>query len=613
MLLSNFLSQSNMKKAIFGLSVALLALTSCEDAIDLKPQDRVDMDSYFQTSADLEMFSNPFYNNLLDKEPEREKSDFYLTQTLSDVMLGGTKRTTPASAGSGGWSWGNLRRINTLWQYADRCPDTDAVAKYKGVTAFFRALFYFEKVERFGDVPWYDHEIGSADEDLYKPRDSRELVMSNVVADLDFAIANCPDKAKEPNNPFRITKGAALALKARVCLFEGTFRKYHNISLEGHDYMWYLSQAAEAAETLMNRSEYKLYSTGKPEEDYLNLFTFEDANTDEYILAIRFTGATGAYHEAASSTLQPTGGTPGFPRKLVYQYLMKDGSRYTDIAGYDKKSFVDLVKDRDPRLAQSIRTTGYHRIGKTEILAPDFTATTTGFQPIKFVQSPLLESGQLDNKRSTCDMPVLRYGEVLLNFAEAKAEAGTLTQADLDKSINLLRARAGMPSMNMSSANANPDPFLTDANYGYTNVTGPNQGVILEIRRERAVEFVMEGARLMDLLRWRAGYCLDQDIYGMYFPGPGEYDLTGDGKADVVLYTSSQAKPTVAAGVQVYKIGTDIYLSDGESGYTDYHRSQPRNGWNDARDYYSGLPINDLSLNPNLTQNPGWDDIERKN
>ena len=115
MLLSNFLSQSNMKKAIFGLSVALLALTSCEDAIDLKPQDRVDMDSYFQTSADLEMFSNPFYNNLLDKEPEREKSDFYLTQTLSDVMLGGTKRTTPASAGSGGWSWGNLRRINTLW------------------------------------------------------------------------------------------------------------------------------------------------------------------------------------------------------------------------------------------------------------------------------------------------------------------------------------------------------------------------------------------------------------------------------------------------------------------------------------------------------------------
>lgn len=600
-----------MKKIILGLSVALVALTSCEDAIDLNPQDRVTESDYFKTAGDLEMFSNPFYNNLLDKEPEREKSDFYLTQTLSDVMLGGTKRVTPTKAGTGGWSWGQLRRINSLLDRVDRCPDKEAVAKYSGVTRFFRALFYFEKVMRFGDVPWYEHEIGSADADLYKARDSRELVMANVVADLDFAIENCPAKSAEPNNPFRVTRGAALALKARICLFEGTFRKYHNINLEDHDYNWYLTQAADAAEKLMSLNEYKLYSTGNPAEDYLNLFTFEDANPDEYILAIRFTGATGAYHEAASSTLQPTGGQPGFPRKLVYQYLMKDGSRYTDQAGYATKSFVDLVKDRDPRLAQSIRTTGYHRIGKTDILAPDFTATTTGFQPIKFVQSPLLESGQLDNKRSTCDMPVLRYGEVLLNYAEAKAEAGTLTQADLDKSINLLRNRVGMPHLSLASANSNPDPFLEDPNFGYTNVSGSNKGVILEIRRERAVEFVMEGSRMMDLLRWRAGYCLDQDIYGMYFPGPGEYDLTGDGKPDLYLYTASQAKPNVT-DAQVYRIGSEILLSEGESGYTNYHKSQPRNGWNNNRDYYYGLPIDDLSLNKNLTQNPGWEDIDRK-
>lgn len=599
-----------MKKAILGLSVALLALTSCEDAIDLTPQDRVSESDYFKTAADLEMFSNPLYNNLLDKEPEREKSDFYLTQTLSDVMLGGQKRVTPTSAGSGGWSWAQLRRINSLLDRADRCPDAAAVAKYTGVTRFFRAYFYFEKVQRFGDVPWYEHELGSADGALFNPRDSRELVMSKVVEDLDYAIANCPAKAAEPNNPYRVTRGAALALKARVCLFEGTFRKYHNISLEGHDYNWYLEQAADAAKKLMGSREYKLYSTGKPAEDYLSLFTFDDANTDEYILAIRFGSATGAFHEAASSTLQPTGGTPGFPRKLVYQYLMKDGSRYTDQAGYATKSFVDLVKDRDPRLAQTIRTTGYHRIGRTDILAPDFSASTTGFQPIKFVQGPDGAGGQLDNKRSTCDMPVLRYGEALLAYAEAKAEAGTLTQSDLDISINLLRDRAGMPHMNLAQANANPDPFLEDPDFGYTNVTGSNKGVILEIRRERAVEFVMEGQRMSDLLRWRAGYCLDQDIYGMYFPGPGEYDLTGDGVPDLYLYTSSQAKPSVK-NAQVYQIGSELILSNGNSGYTYYHKSQPRNGWNDYRDYYYGIPIDDISLNPNLIQNPGWDDIKR--
>ena len=134
--------------------------------------------------------------------------------------------------------------------------------------------------------------------------------------------------------------------------------------------------------------------------------------------------------------------------------------------------------------------------------------------------------------------------------------------------------------------------------------------MILEIRRERAVEFVMEGQRMSDLLRWRAGYCLDQDIYGMYFPGPGEYDLTGDGVPDLYLYTSSQAKPSVK-NAQVYQIGSELILSNGNSGYTYYHKSQPRNGWNDYRDYYYGIPIDDISLNPNLIQNPGWDDIKR--
>lgn len=603
-----------MKKIILGLSLGVFALTSCEDAIDLYPQDRVSLDDYFKTGEQLETFSNPLYNNLLDKEPEREKNDFYLTQTLCDEMLGGTKRVTPTSAGSGGWSWGNLRRINALMQYApEKCDDKAAVAKYTAIGSFFRAYFYFEKVKRFGDVPWYDRELGSADPELYNPRDSRELVMTNIVNDLDSAIANAPAKAAEPNNPYRVTRGACLALKARVCLFEGTYRKYHNISLEGHDYQWYLQQAADAAQQLINSHEYSLYTTGKPDVDYRDLFAASDANTDEYILAIRFGAATNAFHEAASSTLQPTGGTPGFSRKLVNQYLMKDGSRYTDLAGWETKQFVDQVKDRDPRLSQSIRTLNYTRIGKSEVLAPDFQATTTGFQPIKFVQAPDADGQNIDNKRSTNDMPVLRYAEALLVYAEAKAELGTLTQSDLDISVNLLRKRAGMPNLNLATANSDPDPYLSSALYGYTNVEGENQGVILEIRRERSIELVMEGRRWEDVRRWRAGYAYDQELAGVYFPGPGSYDMTGDGTPDVILYAENQAKPAAGKNQQVYQIGTEILLSNGTYGYTDYHRSQlaTKAPWNDERDYLYGIPIDDLSLNRNLLQNPGWDDIDR--
>ena len=603
-----------MKKILLGLSLGLFALTSCEDAIDLTPQDRVSLDDYFKTGDQLEVFSNPLYNNLLDKEPERQRNDFYLTQTLCDEMLGGSKRITPTNAGSGGWSWGQLRRINALMQYApEKCEDKAAVAKYTSIGAFFRAYFYFEKVRRFGDVPWYDRELGSADAALFNPRDSRELVMTNIVKDLDFAIANAPRKAQEPNNPYRVTRGACLALKARICLWEGTFRKYHGISLEGHDYKWYLEQAADAAKKLIESREYSIYQTGHPNTDYRDLFAASDANTSEYILAIRFGAATGAFHEAASSTIQPTGGTPGFPRKLVNQYLMKDGSRYTDQAGWETKLFVDQVKDRDPRLSQSIRTLNYTRIGKSEVLAPDFQATCTGFQPIKFVQAPDADGQNIDNKRSTNDMPVLRYAEVLLIYAEAKAELGTITQQDLDISVNLLRERVAMPHISLAWANANPDPYLQNPRFGYTNVTGENLGIILELRRERSIELVMEGQRWPDVLRWRAGYAYDQDMGGVYFPGPGEYDFTGDGKPDVVLYGENQAKPAVGKGVQVYQIGKEILLSNGTYGFTDYHRSQLKTKapWNDARDYYYGIPLEDLSLNPNLEQNPGWDDINR--
>lgn len=595
-----------MKRKYILFAFTLMAgLSSCNDWLDKSPLSDITEENYFKTETHLQLFSNDFYDKILDQSPYDQQSDVYVQQELSDELLGGTNRIVPASGG--GWTWTALRSVNTLLGNIDKCEDEEAAVKYSALAHFFRAYFYFDKVKRFGDVPWYDQELFPTDEALYKARDSRELIMTNMLTDIDYAIENLPTKEEETSSPFRVNRWAALALKARFCLYEGTYRKYQNVTLDGHDYTYYLEQAVQAAEELIDSDKYHLYSTGKPEEDYLMLFAEEDANPDEYILAIKFDYGMQIYHNATAHTLVPTQGRPGLPRKMINTYLMKDGTRFTDRAGWETMPFTEEVKDRDPRLSQTVRTPGYHRIGETEILAPDLSVSVTGYQPIKFVQDPTASGGQVDrNDRSTCDLPVFRYAEVLLNFAEAKAELGTLQQADLDKSVNVIRDRVNMPHLNMATANANPDSYLSSAEYGYTNVTGSNLGVILEIRRERAIELAQEGFRFDDLVRWKAGTCIDQAITGMYFPGAGEYDLSGDGEIDVVLYTGDN-KPDVE-DAQIYKIGSDITLTNGESGYLDYHHNISRTAFNEERDYLYPIPINERSLNPNLTQNPGWND-----
>ena len=187
-------------------------------------------------------------------------------------------------------------------------------------------------------------------------------------------------------------------------------------------------------------------------------------------------------------------------------------------------------------------------------------------------------------------------------------DKGTLTQDDLSISINKLRDRVGMPPLDMAKANAKPDWYLSSEEYGYPNVTGANAGVILEIRRERTIELLQEGHRFEDLVRWKAGTCIDQAITGMYFPGPGEYDLTGDGKADLILYAKGSAKPSADEGVYVYELGTDIFLSEDTKGYMAFHKDVERTKFNEGRDYLYPIPSGERSLNKNLTQNPGWND-----
>lgn len=569
---------------------AAIACISCEDMLDYQPKDRLSPDTYFKTETDCELWTNNYYTVFPSAEGiYSEPYDVIVRDVLADE-ISGVRKPMPTD---GNWNWEKLREMNFFLSRASQIEDESVRLEYEGLTRFFRAYFYFEKVKRYGDVPWVDRPLGSDEEELYKGRDSRELVMEKVMEDVDFAIANLP----EVQNVYRVTRWTARALKSRIALFEGTFRKYHG--LDGYEE--FLQACVNASEPFLT-GPYSIYTSGST--PYQDLFTSQDAIETEIILARAYTSAiSGMTHDVNGHLTGATMGRPGMTRNVVNMYLMRDGSRYTDQENYAIKTFVEECKNRDLRMAQTLRTPGYKRIGGSKELAPDLSRSTTGYQLIKYLTEEKYDA----NKASTNDMPLFRLAEVLLNYAEAKAELGTLKQADLDNTIRPLRVRAGLPDLDMEEANANPDPYLSSPETGYANVTGDNKGVILEIRRERTLETPMEGLRYWDIMRWKEGKRFEKPIEGLYFPGTGEYDLDGNGSVDVCIYDTEKA-PGNSADVLYLKLGTDIVLSGGTSGNVLAHSTQQRT-WNEERDYLYPIPTDDRVLTQGaISQNPGWND-----
>lgn len=600
-------------KNIFAALLVVSALSSCEDALDKFPLDSLSPETFFSNESELQAYANNFYSQFPGTGLYNEQNDMITNYQLDAIMMGSR------DVASGSWSWNNLRHVNTLIEYSVNCKDEAVRTKFVALARFFRAYFYFQKVKMFGDVPWIDKTLGSDAPELYKPRDSRELIMTKMLEDIDFAINNL----SAAHSDYHVTKWTALALKARFCLFEGTFRKYHegsvylqNLPADAKPYTYYLELAAAAADEFITSSGYKIYNSDPNGKHYQALFTktniSEDGVNSEIILARNYSLAYDVTHSAGNYITSGTMGKPGMTKKFVNSYLMKDGSRFTDKPGYETMSFVQETKDRDPRFAQSVRTPGYTRVQtreqiekneKPERLSPNLTCTTTGYSPVKYFQS------EANDRYNECelDLIIFRAAEVYLTYAEALAELGELKQSDIDKSIKPLRDRVGMP--NMVLADLTVDPYLTDQYTGYPKAKGKQLAAILEIRRERTIELVMEGHRYYDLVRWGEGATLFGPIQGIYFDGPGNHDLDGDGVADVTIYETE--KPKDAALIS-FKIGSgpgEINLSDENKGYWEHHKSTQRNGWNEGRDYLYAIPINERSLtNGALTQNPGWND-----
>ena len=596
-----------MKKNIILYSfIALLSGTAgCSDMLDEYPLDAISPETYYNNADELRSATNQFYGMFPGAASGyTESADVVCIFNLPAEVQG--IRTVPTSGG--GWNWEYLRAVNFYLSHSVRCDDVDAREHFDGIARFFRAYFYFEKVKRFGEVPWFDRELSSTDPELFRPRDSRDFIMDKILDDLTYAINNISDK----KDLYNVTHWTALALKSRICLFEGTFRKYHGIP----GYEKFLNECATASKLFIDNAPYAIYQTGA--QPYRDLFSSMNAIEEEVILARDYDRSQNVMHEANANTLSPTYGRPGMNKKIVNSYLMTNGDRFTDQPGYETMQYYDEMQNRDPRLTQTVVGPGYMRINSDAVSSPNFGASTTGYQITKWVTD---ESGD-GYLGSSNDYILFRAAEVYLNYAEAKAELGTLTQEDLKISIKKIRDRVGMPNIDMDAANANPDPYLCALESGYQNVTGPNKGVILEIRRERTIELLLEGFRYYDIIRWKEGKVFEQPYKGMYFPGltqgsgDNRYDVfdMNDGtvgdkeKVDICIYTGK--KPSVKNIRKFYKLGDEFVLTDGDKGNIICHdiEKEPRQ-WREDRDYLYPIPTQERLLsNGTLSQNPNWDD-----
>ena len=590
-----------------ALSATLLLASSCNDSfMDRQPHTEIGVDSYFNTERDLQMYCYGLVNTPGYSYDSDEGTDDQATTSnveIKNIMLSPNPTSVTINAG---WDWERLYDINFFLANCDRANVTsDVLAHYQGVARFYRAEFYMDKVKTYSDVPWYDKVLTTDDPDLYKARDSRDYVVGKIFEDYRFAAEHV--QADQPQGA--VNKWIVLSMMARHALYEGTYRKYHdelNLQQTAADY---LRMAADAAWQVMQEGGFSIYNTGHPYEDYSTLFNSPDLTTNPEMIQAHYyendVAENGFWAYMFGNYI------PCPTKDLVQAYLMKDGSYYSSQPDYRTRQFVDEFKDRDPRIYQTLAYPGWELVNTMTyatgagIYVQELNKNFSGYHQIK---------GFINNKDENyyvgIDFPVIRYAEVLLTYAEAKAELGELTQDVLDQTVNLLRDRAGMPHLQM---NPPVDPVMAEAFPGVGST-------LLEIRRERRVELAFEGFRFDDLMRWHAGKLLEHEPEGLYFPSLGKFDLTGDGIEDICLIPSSQSIPaeedkeTNALGEKLvyYRAGTiddqnaTVYLSDGDHGTIQTIKDMGT--FQEPKFYYRPIPRHEMDLNPNLgPQLFGWD------
>jgi hypothetical protein len=585
---------------IYTYIVVAVSLVACSKNLDQPPQDQVSNSQYWKTAQHLETYTYQFYTvfpnfkNLVNITP-----NFFLGNIGSDAVFGSDHQvmaapakqlngTGTATISGGNWNWINIRSINIFFENYQNVNDAPAnINHFVGEAHFFKAWLYFEKVRLFGDVPWYTNSMQIDDPELYNPRTKRTDVVDSILWHLDRAVEKLKLRKDAVGTNNRLSKEVALIFKSRVALFEGSWQKYHAgtpFGTAGADPNKYFQAAVDAVTELQIPGKYTvgITNTGKPVSDYNSLFNSKDlsANT-EVALWCKFDKTQSTFSHNFQTFITIRTNQVSSTYQLVQNYLAKTGLPYdyTSVASTVKGSafLTKIGTDCDPRLSQVIWIPGqtmWDNSGGTVLFRKPFldkqgaSNNNTGFQLNKGVDPKDPTAGAALGFSTACETGavIFRYAEALLNYAEAKLELGQAP--DYDKSLNLLRRRAGMPDFTVV-ADANR---LNYADWGYPLVDELN-----EVRRERAVELACEGFRHDDWRRWRAhNLFLNKRPLGFPF-------LASE-------YAASLMIPTNAFG------------------FVDPFKTVIPGGYNFivGRDYLENIPTNEITLNPNLTQNPGW-------
>ena len=594
-----------MKKYIF--IVIAISLVACKRNLDQPPQDQISDTQYWKTAQALETYMLQFYNvfptfrnqGSIFRNQGSIVTDFFIGNIGNDAVYGSDHQVMAAPApqlngsktittSGGNWNWINIRSVNIFFENYQKVNEIPAnINHFVGEAHFFKAWLYFEKVRLFGDVPWYTKSMQIDDPALYNARTKRTEVVDSILWHLDRAVEKLNFRKDAVGTNNRLSKEVALIFKSRVALFEGSWQKYHAgtpFGTAGADPNKYFQAVVDAVTELQipNRYTVGITNTGKPASDYNSLFNSTDLNANtEVALWCKFDKTQSTFSHNFQTFITLRTNQVSVTYQLVQNYLAKTGLAYdySSVASTVKGSafLTKIGTDCDPRLSQVIWTPGQtmwdNSGGKVLFIKPYLDRTgasnnSTGFQLNKGVDPKDPTAGGALGFSSTCETGsvLFRYAEALLNYAEAKLELGQAP--DYGKSLNLLRSRAGMPNFSVI-ADANR---LNYADWGYVVTNELN-----EVRRERAVELACEGYRFDDWRRWRA-HNLFLNKRPLGFP-----------------YLASEYAPGLV-------IPTNV------AGFVDPFKTIIAGGYNFivGRDYLESIPINERTLNPNLTQNPGW-------
>lgn len=594
---------------IFLLSCCLIAV-SCEDYLTKENPNAIESEFYFTDETSLEIYTNGLLRSFEPSIKSFVDGDRYADTQSWDGQAAYFMDNYSAEDATN-WSTGNWSQLRSVNYYLDNMRKASADAAvlnhYEGVGRFFRALFYFEKIKTFGAVPWYGKMIDSKDkEELFKDRDNREYVAGKVLEDLNYACENCLATSDYRVRASFIHKYVALAIKARFCLYEGTMRKYHSVdpstgvAWKSDESKMYLKECVSACEEIMKSGVYSLTDDKKARQtQYRDMFTNDDAcgvYANEFIWARDYSVELSVTYAINDYMINPQHANYAFTRQFIDTYLMLDGTPFTSkYANYDDVDFTTECTGRDYRLSQTIRTPGFARDGGKTFWAPDVVFSKTGYQPVKWLTD---NSGQDSNVSAIAsDVPLIRYAEVLLSYAEAKAELGEMTADVWNKTVKPLRERSGVTSIYPSSA----DPYMVA--YFQNQISDP---FILEVRRERGIELTMEDIRYDDIIRWHQGELFERGWKGIWIPSTDTpLDLNNDGVNETIVTAKSSITTTLNTLMIDGASEAGHKLSAGTFGNILPSTALERK-WHDYK-YVKPIPATAIQENKNLTQNPGWE------